>query len=1070
VGVPTHMRPGGRGTLDISVYNVGAAPSNGPITVTDVLPAGMTAIEAGELHYLAEEPEAPFISGEEWECSGNGSGGTVDGASIVTCTNNPEHLPSIEGGGGLPTQPSASPFKDPEVGILVEAGGEARTVVNHATVAGGGAPSPASTEDPVVIDPHQAPFGLQRVDAWFSNANGTLDTQAGSHPYEATFSYALNTRLTGEGRALLSGESRDVEVLLPPGFVGDPTAVPECSRLEFNEQRCPSDTEIGNTAINLEFPPVSTLPVYNLVPPPGVPASFGFTVFGIFELLDSEVRSGSDYGITTLANDIPQFEIKRNSITIWGEPGDSSHDPWRTENDDGGGCDAEVQNCISSGESPNRQPFLTLPTECGGLAKVTMRASEWGYPSSPPAEESVYLHDSDGAPSAFTGCEHLDFSPTIASRPDTARADTPAGLTVEVSPAVGGLVQSEGLSSADIESTTVALPEGMSINPGQAAGLQACPETEETLHENNEPPVCPSASKVGTVEIVTPLLPRPLQGDVYILGNNPPELKLLLAASGEGVNVKLIGVVHLNEATGQVVTTFAHTPELPFTSLKLAFSGGAQAALVTPTRCGVYTATSDFTPWGGPVVPNAFPIGEFAIQAGSGGQPCPASPLPYAPEMIAGSTSDQAGGFTNFSLLLRVPDDEQRTERLQFKTPEGLLGMIGQVPLCTNAQAESNTCPAASQIGHVVVQSGPGPYPLVIPEPGQPPAPIYLTEGYGGGSYGLSIVVPLQVGPFTLPTQRVRAAIAVDPLTSQLTITTDPLPQVVAGVPTDLRTIDAVIDKPEFMFNPTGCEPRSFSGTAYGSGGAQAPIASHFQVGSCRALKFQPNFTVSTSGRTSRVDGANLGVRIVYPAGGLGAQQASSQANIQTVKVELPKDLPSRLSTLQKACTAAQFAANPAGCPAASVVGSVKVLTPVLPGALTGPAYFVSNGGEAWPNLIMVLQGEGVTIHVVGDTLISKAGVTSSTFKAVPDVPIQSFELKLPEGPYSALTAVGNLCKERKSLVMPTEFIGQNGAELRERTKLAVRGCPRTTRAKRRKKPRKRGVTAPRGRRRGAKR
>jgi hypothetical protein len=364
------------------------------------------------------------------------------------------------------------------------------------------------------------------------------------------------------------------------------------------------------------------------------------------------------------------------------------------------------------------------------------------------------------------------------------------------------------------------------------------------------------------------------------------------------------------------------------------------------------------------------------------------------------------------------------------------------VPLCTNAQAEANACPAASQIGHAIVASGPGPYPLAVPQPGQPQAPIYLTEGYDGGSYGLSIVVPLHVGPFVLPTQRVRGKIEVDELTSQLTITTNPLPQYVAGVPTDLRTIDAVIDKSEFMFNPTGCSPRSFSGTAYGTEGARAPISSPFQVGSCRSLLFQPDFKVSTAGKTSKADGASLNVKLVYPTGNLGSNQASAQSNLQTAKVELPKRLPSRLTTLQQACTAAQFNANPAGCPAASVVGHATVLTPVLPTPLTGPAYFVSHGGEAFPSLIVVLQGYGVTIHLVGTTFISKAGITSSTFKQIPDVPIASFELTLPQGKFSALAANGNLCVGK--LAMPTEFVAQNGAAIHRSTPITVTGCPKS--------------------------
>jgi len=371
------------------------------------------------------------------------------------------------------------------------------------------------------------------------------------------------------------------------------------------------------------------------------------------------------------------------------------------------------------------------------------------------------------------------------------------------------------------------------------------------------------------------------------------------------------------------------------------------------------------------------------------------------------------------------------------------------VPLCGEPQASQGTCSTASQIGHTVVEAGPGPYPLVVPQPGKPPAPIYLTGGYKGAPYGLSIVVPLEVGPFTLETQVVRAKIEVDPYTAQLTITTDPFPSIIDGIPSDLREIDAVIDRPEFMFNPTDCSPMSFGGTAFSEEGSSAAISSHFQMGSCRALTFKPNFKVSTSAKTSRADGASLDAHIVYPTGKLGDNQASSQSNIARVKVELPRQLPSRLSTLQKACAARVFEANPANCPQASAIGHATAVTPVLPVPLTGPAYFVSHGGEAFPSLIVVLQGYGTQVNLVGSTFISKAGITSSTFKQVPDVPITSFELVLPEGPYSALTALGNLCTA-KNLVMPTEFTAHNGEEIHANTKIAVTGCRKT-----KKKPKK---------------
>jgi hypothetical protein len=1069
---PTAMPPGGSSTIVLDVMNVGDSASSGQITVTDTLPEGVTAEEAGTLGSIGfgEQPGLPINQGD-WQCTGNGPGG-VSGARVVRCTSEL----SYEGGGGFPGSPRG---EHPAPGIALKvklpaakSPGEVVTKTNSATISGGGASEPASTSDKLTITEKELGFGIQGWDAWASNADGTIDTQAGSHPYEITFVTSLNNAHNESGwyEAGVGGkyggpEARDYVAKLPPGFVGEPNAIPRCTRQQLDAHECPAGSQLGVLTLMAAGGIVQDgeEPIFNMVAPTGYPDEIGYLFSEGSEAIetrfDTEVRSGSDYGLTTHFSNVPEQGIIESIVTLWGEPGSPSHNPWRGRIGDlfGGGCGNGPGRGACQTVSGEEKPFFTLPTSCSPEPiKFTVEANTW-QSLAYTAKATSTFHDANGVPTSLTGCEHLTFGPTVTTDPDTSRADTPAGLTVEVKAPVNGLQVPGGLSSADLQNTTVALPRGVAINPGQAAGLAACgpgedgltPRQEESLpeephaSEDNGPPSCPSASKVGTDEIVTPDLVKPLQGSVYVLKSEPPELKLLVAASGEGVNVKLVGVVHLNESTGQLTTTFAGTPALPFTNFRLSFSGGAQAALATPTQCGVYGPeqgfSADFESWASPTLGNVFPTAAFAITSGTNGAPCPPSPLPYTPQLDAGSTTDQAGGYTDFSLLLQVPDDQQRTTRLQFKTPEGLLGMISKVPLCTNAQAEANACPEASQIGHTVVASGPGPYPLVVPQPGQQPAPIYLTEGYEGAPYGLSIVVPLHVGPFVLPTQRVRARIEVDELTSQLTVTTSALPQYVAGVPTDLRSIDAVIDRPGFMFNPTGCTKRPFSGTAYGIEGASAPISSPFQMGSCRALLFQPNFKVSTSGKTSRANGASLDAKIVYPTGNLGANQASSQSNIASVKVDLPKQLPSRLTTLQKACTAAQFNSNPAGCPAASVVGHATAVTPVLPVALNGPAYFVSNGGEAFPNLIVVLQGYGVTIHLIGDTFISKAGVTSSTFKQVPDVPIASFDLNLPEGKYSALAANGNLCTSK--LAMPTEFVGQNGAEIKQSTPITVEGC-----------------------------
>jgi hypothetical protein len=594
------------------------------------------------------------------------------------------------------------------------------------------------------------------------------------------------------------------------------------------------------------------------------------------------------------------------------------------------------------------------------------------------------------------------------------------------------------------------------INPGQAAGLQACQETaEQSAIGTERAPNCPLASKVGTVTIRSPLIEggaeKQFEGDVYVLQSDPPELKLLVAASADGVNLKLVGIVHLNETTGRLTTTFGEQPEveandpflkghlrlpeLPFTDFKLSFSGGAQAALDTPTQCGTDATTSHFAPWSSPFIADAFPTGPFAITEGPSATPCPPNPMPFAPTMTAGSTTDQAGGFTNFSLLLQRGDGQQRIEKLQFREPAGLAGLISSVPLCGEADANA------------VVASGPGPYPLVLPQPGAPELPIYLTGPYNGAPFGLSIVTPVIAGPFNLGTIVTRAKIEVDPRTAQITITTDPLPQVVKGVPTDLRSINSIIDRPGFLFNPTNCTPASFAGTAWGTPppgaggpGATAPISSHFGVGSCRSLAFTPKLGVSTAAKTSKANGASLSFKISYPKGALG-----SQSWFQEAKFDLPKQLPARLTTLQKACLASVFESNPANCPPASLIGHAIVHTQVLPVPLAGPVYFVSYGGAKFPEAVIVLQGDGVLVDLHGETFISKAGITSATFRNTPDVPFENIEVTVPSGPFSEFAANlppkahGSLCGQK--LVMPTLFKAQNGLEIHQNTNIAITGC-----------------------------
>ena len=950
---PTYLHPGHGGTVRIGLMNTGEGVSSGQITVTDKLPEGVIAKKAGGVIVKTNKVE----SGGAWVCEGVGS-------EEVSCVSTfLEGLP--------PPRDVGENFRLIEqlgIEVAVREGAREGTFANRVTVSGGGALGMTVVSnvasDPLTVSASEPGFGFSGFDVWSANADGSIATQAGSHPYETTFAFGLNELADG---APAGGEPRDLEVELPPGFFGEPNAVPRCTRAQLDGQVCPADTEVGDDAVLKALPggggPAGylLLPVYNVVPPPGAAAEFALKLFGKPSYIDTWPRGYGNHALVAHIDDIPSVELDENIFTLWGVPPEASHNAARTAL----GPSQEDTECKEHGcgSDAKPRPLVTLPTSCtGAQPSFTIRAKGTWENEGLRREASIPFHDAQDTASEFTGCSELSFDPSLSVAPETGEADTPAGLGVSVTFPQEELRIPGGLVEATIENSSVTLPEGLVLNPDQAAGLQACTRAQARLAEEG-PPGCPLASKVGTVKIKTPLLEgaleSELEGNAYVLQQSgggpgelpnlrsrPPALQLLIVASapGDGINLKLEANVAPNESTGQLTTTLTETPALPFTSFELQFSGGAQAALATPTQCGLYTTTSDFTPWSSPSTADAFPTSSFQVTSGPGGGPCPSNPLPFSPELIAGSTTDEAGAFTNFTLLLQRGDAQQRIEKLQFKAPQGLSAMLSGVTLCPEPQAQEGTCGGASRIGHTSVASGPGRDPLVLPGPGNPEFPIYLTGPYGGAPFGLSIVTPIVAGPFNLGTIVTRAKVEIDPVTAQITVTTQPLPQIIDGVPTDLRLINSVIDRPGFMFNPTNCNPQEFTGTAWGADpagqpptGTTAAVSSHFGIGSCRSLQFKPSIAVSTAGKASKVNGASLSFKIAYPKGAQG-----SESWMKEMKFEIPKQLPARLTTIQKACLAATFEHNRAACPPASVIGHVLVHTPVLPVPLEGQLYFVS--------------------------------------------------------------------------------------------------------------------------------
>lgn len=943
------------------------------------------------------------------------------------------------------------PFSQIEVVVAVDVEpGAASGEVARARVAGAGARE-ASTSRVLAIG-SGASFGIDTYELVSEEEGGGVDRQAGSHPFQLTTTIALNQNADRQPVEL----AKDFSFKWPAGLIGDPNVVPRCTLGQFLHfsgletlNECSSQTAVGVAMVTIQEPlgdlgpkgePYAlTVPVFSLEPARGEPARFGFLAPGTPVFIDVSVRTGGDYGVTVHVKNVSQTAaFLRSEVTIWGVPGDARHDGAR-----GNGCLRNVRGelpllpCLPL-EASRPAPFLSLPTSCTGSLSTTVQAVSWAVPNPVQPASKEYLMD------GLDGCNRLPFSPSIKVTPDGQEASTPTGLTVDVHAPQEETLNAKGLAEDDVKTVTVALPEGLGVNAASADGLLACSEEQAgflpnesspgNLHLTPERAFCPDAAKIGTVKITTPLLADPLEGAVYLAAQTANPFGSLLAMyivaedPVSGVLVKLPGEVKLTD-TGQLVAS-QQTPEVAFEDAELHFFGGDRAPLATPARCGTYTTTASFAGWSGnePVSSQS----QFQITSGPHGSPCP-SALPFSPSLSAGTTNIQAGGFSPLTTTISRDDGNQDIRSVSLRTPGGLSGLISSVTPCAEAQANAGTCGPESLIGHTIVSVGLGGDPFSVTG-GQ----VFITGPYRGAPFGLSIVNPAKAGPFDLGKVVVRAKIEVDPRTAELTVTTDSegpyaIPRILDGIPLQIKHVNVTIDRPGFTFNPTNCSPMSISATITSSEGAAAHASVPFQVTNCAVLKFTPKFSVSTSGQTSKANGASLTATLSYPNTPQG-----TEANIAKVKVALPKQLPSRLTTLQKACLAKTFETNPAACPAGSAIGHAKVRTPLLPVPLEGPAYFVSHGSEAFPSLTIVLQGDNVTVLLTGSTLI-RNGITTTTFNTTPDVPFNSFELTLPRGKYSALAANGNLCKTK--LTMPTQLIAQNGRQIIQNTPIAVTNC-----------------------------
>ncbi len=873
-------------------------------------------------------------------------------------------------------------------------------------------------------EPLLGPYSAFPKEPSLTEAREAGYTQAAGHPAYGITAFSINT-IGSIPEATPTGLVTHIRTDVAPGVSTNPEAVKQCTMAEFDgheaapgvftEPECSAETEIGINKVIVYLGPSVTPKdaplegkVYNVVPPNGDASLFAVAVSleplghpGLYAhtLIEGHVEWASDYHDYYEVNVSPELPLIVSRLSLFGNLGNTGH----------GGFITNPSNCAGPG-------FHTTNT-------VTLQSLE--------SETGARQYE---APIGTEGClgggafVSPPFAPAFTVKPATTQSDQPDGITTEL--AVPHSPLPTELDSSQLRNATVTLPEGMTLNPPAATGLKTCSAAQIGIGTRN-PVSCPVESRLGTVTLTVPDLPEsePLKGRMYLGGTEPltssPYTMYVTAESERyGVSVRLQGTVETNETTGRVTAKFLNNPEQPFSNIKLVFKGGALAPIANPLSCGAATTETTLTPYTGTA--NKSPFSTFLVDSNGAGGACSA-PLPFSLTQSTSSQPGTGGAPTSFTFNLARSDGQQYLSHVTTALPLGLVGKIASVPLCPEPAASTGVgCPAESQIGTATTTVGSGSAPI------QFSGPVYLTGPTGSAPYGMTTVIAAAVGPFNLGNVVVRSTIEVNPYTAGVTVSSN-VPTIYKGIPLRLKTLTLSINRQGFLVNPTNCGALTTSSTLTSSFGASQPTSTPFQATGCSGLTFAPKFGASSNAKTSRANGAALVTNINVPS--------SSQANFKSVLVTLPKQLPSRLSTLKNACTAAVFTANPAACPANSVIGTARVKTPVLPGQLSGPAYYVSHGGAAFPDVDLVLKGDGVTVILVGNTNI-KGGITTTNFASNPDVPFTGFELNLPSGPNSALTAIGNICKQ--SLVMPTTITAQNGKVFKQNTALAVSGCPLT--------------------------
>ncbi|HEY2334027.1 MAG TPA: hypothetical protein VGH58_03325 [Solirubrobacterales bacterium] len=1022
--LPTNLEPGAElnANSKLPMYfmvatNVGTAPTSGPVTLTETLPAGLT-------------PEYVRPVDPAGASSCNGATATV--ICVYSGQIQPGQAIRLERG-----------FDVDGTGTILS---EGDSVFDEAVLTGGGAVA-AVARSATKVSSTPAPFGFVPGIAGLGmtpyGGDGTAQTSSGAHPHVMTVNLNFtNEQLHSERGPPIGtdGGAREVHAELPKGMIVNPTATPQlCDEASLEGLACPAASQVGlvNVLFAIGSPVLGTQPLYNQVAAPGKGATFGFDLLGYIVHIEGKVglEAGSgNYTEVSETGGIPDLYEKPTlgvQPLFWGDPSSSAFDYVRQSFNTGCGFRFTGKPCSVT---PQDTPFLTMPTSCEEAPGIGAEAASYGHPEDWVSREDV-LRDPNGNEIGTSGCGSLEFNPSFKARPTTTVADSPSGLEFDLE-----VPQTDSLSeraTANLRKAVVSLPEGMSLNPASANGLGSCSSAQvgidpATAVPNGDPVACPESSRIGSIEVNSALADHPILGSVYVATpyDNPFDSLLAIYAVLDdprtGTLVKLPGHVVPNPSSGQLVTTFDNNPQLPFSHFKLSFFGGAHGVLRTPAVCGSYSTTSSLTPWSAPESgPPATPKDEYSIATPPSGGSC-AADLPNSPSLDAGVISPIAHSYTPFVLHLRRSDGTQQISSFTTKLPPGLTARLAGTAECSDAAlsaAEAKTgaaeqaspsCPASSHVGSVVAGAGAGPSPYYAH------GEAYLSGPYKGAPLSIAVITPAVAGPYDLGTIVTRAALRLDPSSGQATATTDPLPSILDGIPLDVRTIDVKLDRPRFTLTGTSCDPSSIEGSATSTLGQVAPLTSRFQLGECAGLAFKPKLGIRLFGPTTRGGHPALRGTVAMPEGG---------ANVATASVALPHSEFLDQAHIGTVCTRVQFAegdGNGSNCPPGSIYGTAVASSPLVDYALEGNAILRSSSHEL-PDLVIALHGppyQPVAVDVVGRIDSVKGGIRT-TFEGVPDLPVSSFVLSMQGGAKGLLQNSTNICKKANKAT--ALFAAQNG-------------------------------------------